>query len=122
MDEVFPHHTPPSDNQQDTAGDSIEEDLLDTSLVISPLALDSVTDAPEHNITANAAQLSTDALDHKITANTAQLLIAADQEEILHLNVSFDMYATPTVISIPINRLPTLGLILSETPMTNQVL
>lgn len=31
------------------------------------------------------------------------------------------MYATPAVISIRINRLPTLGLILSETPMTNQV-
>ena len=70
-----------------------------------PLALDSVADTSEHTVTATAAQLLTD----------------ADQNEILHLNISFDMYANPTVVNIPINRLPTLGLILSETPMTNQV-
>ena len=37
------------------------------------------------------------------------------------MNTSFDMYASPTVITVPINRLPTLGLILSEAPMTHQV-
>ena len=31
------------------------------------------------------------------------------------------MYAAPTVVTVPINRLPTLGLILSEVPKTNQV-
>jgi hypothetical protein len=56
-----------------------------------------------------------------ITRQATQLLTDADQEEILHMHTSFDMYASPTVITVPINRLPTLGLILTETPTTQQV-
>lgn len=61
LDNIFPHHILPSD-KQDSAVDSNDEDLLDTSLVTSvTLALDSVTDVLEHTITANAAQLLTNA-------------------------------------------------------------
>ena len=63
----------------------------------------------------------TDHNEHTITANAAQLLTAEDQEEIPHLDASFDMYTTPTILTLPINCLPTLGLILYETPRTNQV-
>ena len=56
-----------------------------------------------------------------ISAGVTELFTAADQEEIIHMHASFDMYATPTVLHIPLNRLPTLGLILSEAPGTSQV-
>ena len=56
-----------------------------------------------------------------VTATASQLLTDTDQEEILHIDASFDMYAAPTVLHVPMNRLPTLGLILSEVPGTGQV-
>ena len=59
--------------------------------------------------------------DPPATGNITKLLTDADQEEIVHMNVSFDMYAAPTVVTVPVNRLPTLGLILSEAPTTSQV-
>ena len=62
-----------------------------------------------------------DQTEHTITANAAQILMVDNQQEILHLDASFDMYAAPTILTIPINRLPTLGLILSEAPNTSQV-
>ena len=37
------------------------------------------------------------------------------------MDASFDMYSAPTILSVPINRLPSLGLILSEAPYTSQV-
>ena len=257
LDRLIPNHVPPSDKP---APDQYQEqdphhltDLIDTSISLPPLALDSVTDTTEHTITANAAQVLNDTanntepdddesslpdlIDTRVTnpqdvpensamaaaeayrtemtdaeqrhllhtarrlyqdrdnastegatrqesdpqpvahmapalgsgdrqdknphlateqetealtenrstehipranlqstashiaeqqppvrAQVEQLLTAEDQEEIIRLvYMSFDMYATPTVVQVPINRLPTLGLILSETPTTNQV-
>ena len=96
LDRVIPNHTLPSDKPLDTTEMDIPE-LIDTIVELPPPALDTVTDHNEHTITANAAQL----------------LTAEDQEEILHLDASFDMYAAPTILTLPINHLPTLDLILS---------
>ena len=46
-----------------------------------------------------------------ITAAAAQLLGEEHQQEILHLQSSTDMYSDPTILRIPINQLPTLGLL-----------
>ena len=44
-------------------------------------------------------------------AAAAQLLGEELQQEIIHMDTSMDMYATPTVLKIPMNNLPTLGLL-----------
>ena len=211
LDKVLPTHVPPCDKPPDQLEESSVQALVDTTISNPPLALDTVTDAMEQTLTANAAQLSAlddtdhqnlveadapddeddtslpDLIDvygnnppmkaprlhehdepshntvhskddddepplpqilvlpimepsaqplthltspptphdvdshHSINGTAAQLLTDADQDEIIHMDNSFDMYAAPTVITVPINRLPTLGLILSDAPTTNQV-
>ena len=56
-----------------------------------------------------------------VTEMANQLVTDADQDEITHLEASFDMYVAPTVLNIPMYCLPTLGLVLSESPGTAQV-
>ena len=43
------------------------------------------------------------------TAAAAQLLGEVSQQEIINLQTSTDIYATPTVLRIPMNNIPTLG-------------
>ena len=56
-----------------------------------------------------------------ITAVAAQLLGEESQQEILHLQTSTDIYATPTVLRIPMNNLPTLGLLTRTDDNANTV-
>ena len=63
LDRLLRTHTPPIDKPADPdpiADEPPFPEFVDTSLRIPPLALDSVTDTTEHNITANAAQIWTE--------------------------------------------------------------
>jgi hypothetical protein len=68
------------------------------------IPLDTLTPYNQENRQDSAA-------DNTITAAAAQLLGEEHQQEILHLRSSTDMYSEPTILRIPMNQLPTLGLL-----------
>ena len=113
LDKVFPNHTPPVDTPpangtaQHTNGDyQTEDNALQVPLhTIPPFTMDTRMDSEASGTTATAAQLLTE----------------ERQQEIINLQSSTDMYSTPTVIKIPINNLPTLGLLTSTDEHTNRV-
>ena len=110
LHELMYHISPPNDDDEDQAVSPVIIQHASASTVLPPKA-------PPRQQSQEEVQHST---RDTLTGTAAKLLTDADHDEILHMDISFDMYAAPTVIMVPINRLPTLGLILAESPTTSQ--
>ena len=119
-------HTEPGDPPPTRPTDQ-EKGPTITQHNINLFATDNIKVHNSHNAPQNPPTPSTplhfdDATDNNtsmerpVSATATQLLTDADQEEFLHIDKSFDMYTAPTVLHVPMNRLPMLGLILSEAP------
>ena len=100
LEAVFPTTTPNAQVQECIAETFEEQPYL-------PVPLDAIELAKED--------------DTPKTAATAVLLGDTQTQEILHLQTDSSMYGPPTTLCIPINRLPTLGLLLKEDTDTGQV-
>ena len=106
LETVFPHHMVPSDTAH--AVDKTASPTKNTA------DYDDVPDMPQDSFDnlpqflSNMRQGSTTPMN---VAAMAQLLGEEFQQEIIYMDTSMDMYATTTVLKIPMNNLPTLGLL-----------
>ena len=107
IDKILPSHTSPED--------TIGNDIVDSDA-------DFVEDDP-HTTVVPVDAIDMEARGHhkNTTATAAQLLGDTHQAEILHLDTSMDMYSPATILRIPINRLPTLGLLVQSDADTQKV-
>ena len=74
---------------------------------------------PEHPVPLDAIELESEV--EVVTAAAAALIGETQSQEILHLDTDPSMYGSPTTLKIPMNRLPTLGLLLKEDMETGQI-
>ncbi|KAI2502314.1 hypothetical protein MHU86_12118 [Fragilaria crotonensis] len=103
LSQVLPRYnplSPPLDNPKDMPLDEFEphSDI--------PLPIDAIHETLDAQPT---------------TAVAAQLLAHQQHQAILHLDMSKDMYGKPITLTIPINRLPTLGFIVHMDTTTGQL-
>ena len=100
LDTILPAHKPPADSDVETfTRDAVYQDMADA--IQAPL---DAMPPYDHDIKQHS-------VNTHHTATAAQLLGEESQQEIIHLTSSTDMYMEPTVINIPLNNLPTLGLL-----------
>ena len=108
LDSVLPSHKPPADAHADPTAatpDTYQDmnNAIHTPMdTLPPYVCDERGDSPT-------------------IATAAQLLCEEGQQEILHLDSSTDMYSEPTEVIIPMNNLPTLGLLTTTDGTTNKV-
>ena len=101
LEAVFPTTAPHDAPVQDCIEDTFEEQ-------------------PHIPVPLDAIELVLDD-DSPVTAAAATLLGDTQTQEILHLQTDQSMYGPSTTLRIPLNRLPTLGLLLTEDADTGQV-
>ena len=101
LEAVFPNTIPGDASEKDRI-----EEFFEESPDIQPVPLDEIALSQE---------------DTPVTAAAATLLGETQTQEILHLDTDSLMYGPPTTLRIPLNRLPTLGLLLREDSDTGQV-
>ena len=104
IEKTLPHHTTPADQLGNDVDGATEYANDDPNATVVPIDAIDLQDRGAHKHT---------------TATAAQLLGDAHQAEILHLDTSMDMYGPTTILRVPINALPTLG-ILVQTDQDSQ--
>ena len=114
MEKVFPRtHIPPSDILPSQPLSPSEVTYTDSPQAL-PIPMDTLPPYPQ--------DARRESEDSNITATAAQLLGEGEsQQEIPHLHSSTDVYTEPTVLRIPMNNLPTLGLQTRTDEITNAV-
>ena len=111
LDTVLPMHTPPADKEKDTLAPCGAYQDMDNNALHTPL----------DTLPPSATDIRRESAHTHHTATAAQLLGEERQQEILHLDSSTDMYSEPTVIVIPMNNLPTLGILTHTDDATSAV-
>jgi ribosomal protein S12 len=76
---------------------------------------------PDIPVPLDAIELSMEEEQPPVTAAAAVLLGRIQTEEILHLATDSSVYGPPMTLRIPLNRLPTLGILLKDDTETGQV-
>ena len=104
LDKVLLHHKPAADGPP-------EVDKPFSDFLVQPLtALNDVVPVPLDTVDPTALLPASSSP----SAATAQLLAQMHQQEFLHMKITCDMYNSPTILLIAINRLPTLGIIIKH--------